>query len=58
MRRVDLNGAKRRMKRVLALVGLGAALTASALPSQAIAKGHNGQGGGNGGGQGNGHKVG
>ena len=40
MRRVGFDGAKRRVKRVLAVVGLGLALTAATLPAQALEHGH------------------
>jgi hypothetical protein len=52
MRRVGFDGAKRRVKRVLAVVGLGLALTVATLPAQAIVHGHHGPG------DGRGHKVG
>jgi hypothetical protein len=51
MRRVGLLGAKRQLKRVLAVVGLGVALTAGTVPAQAMTHRHSG-------GEGSGHKVG
>jgi hypothetical protein len=51
MRRVGFDGAKRRVKRALAVVGLGLALTAVTLPAQALEHGHHGGGS-------TGHKVG
>ncbi len=51
MLRVDMDGAKRRAKKVMAVVGLGLTLTAAALPSQALAYATRG-------GKNTGHKVG
>jgi hypothetical protein len=59
MRRLGLNGAKRRVKRVLAVMGLGLGLTVATLPAQAFAHGTpKGNAYGQTGGNGNGHKVG
>jgi hypothetical protein len=62
MRRTDLEGAKRRAKRVLAGVGVGLTLAAATLPAHAWAQGNPGGGGDNGHkvghSDGNGHKVG
>jgi hypothetical protein len=61
MRRAGLVGAKRQMKRILAVGGLGLALAAGTVPAQARTNGHRhkvGTGNGHRAGKAKGHKVG